>query len=572
MDVEYAPLPAIGVDPEAETTDEQRRRQQFLPPVPRTPSQPVSQVAATQPLPPLTSAPAARSEASGSGLVKSYAPGSPEYKAALGGAAPDAMPAVSPAPAKPASPPTPTALPPITGKAEMAAPSQPVQGSTMPAVGPQQKAYEDLSAQGQPKLSGWKKVLDVIGSIFPIGRSIETAIPGSPQNYDARLTNAAVRAAREQTVNKGEREERGAQENTRAGRQAFLDQNAEVAGEMTPFEKADFLATGKMPQKEPIQPIEKPHDVIKAYSDALAAGDEQKAAELLPRVKQFIENTQKAAKEPAETAKDKDISDYLEANKLADTAANREKARGAIAQRSKPEVDASDAKAIADAIAHGDQPPTTTGLYRNAAKVRAELAKQGFNLAQAESDWHATQKHLATLNGAQQERLRQAVSFTSDSLGIIEGLYDQWQKTGKTSQWKIFNKASLATAKQLPGEPGNIAHRLEAQINDLTSELGTVYKGGNSSTDESLKLAAKNLEADWNEKTFKDSIGQIRKNLEIRMNSIRHSQPAGVSANSPYIPSNEKPEKPTEPPREPREGMKWQQNKKTGEFREVPIA
>jgi len=280
-------------------------------------------------------------------------------------------------------------------------------------------------------------------------------------------------------------------------------------------------------------------DIVKEFSDALAKGDQGRIDALGPKVKQYVETTQKPQKEPAENAKDKDISDYIEANKLQDTAANREKARGAIAQRSKPEVNSTDAKDIAQAIMRGDQPPTTTGLYRNAALVRAELARGGYNLAQAESDWHATQKHLATLNGAQQERLRQAVSFTSDSLGIIEGLYNQWQKVGKTSGWKAFNSASLATAKQLPGDAGNIAHRLEAQINDLTAELGTVYKGGNSSTDESLKLAAQNLKSEWNEKTFKDAIGQIRQNLEIRQNSIRHSQPAGVSENSPYTPKGE---------------------------------
>jgi hypothetical protein len=62
-------------------------------------------------------------------------------------------------------------------------------------------------------------------------------------------------------------------------------------------------------------------------------------------------------------------------------------------------------KTLPNAIISGEQPPTLTGLYRNAAPVRAELARQHFNLQQAESDWKAVQKHLTTLNGAQQERL-----------------------------------------------------------------------------------------------------------------------------------------------------------------------
>jgi hypothetical protein len=129
--------------------------------------------------------------------------------------------------------------------------------------------------------------------------------------------------------------------------------------------------------------------------------------------------------------------------------------------------------------------------------------------------------------------LRQAISFTSDSLNIIDGLYDEWKKVGATSGIKLFNRAALAAAKQLPGEAGSVATRLEAQINDLTSELGTVYKGGNSSTDESLKLAAGNLSGDWNETTFKAALKQIHTNLKIRDNSIKNSQVAGASANKP---------------------------------------
>lgn len=197
-------------------------------------------------------------------------------------------------------------------------------------------------------------------------------------------------------------------------------------------------------------------------------------------------------------------------------------------------VSGDDAEAIADAIISGDQPPVLTGLYRNGAPVRAALARKGFDLTTADLDFKAIGKHLATLNGAQQERLRQAVSFTTDSLGLIEDLYAQWKKVGPNSGFRVFNKAGLASAKQLPGKAGEVASNLEAQINDLTSELGTVYKGGNSSTDESLKLATANLQADWNEQTFTRAISQIRKNLTIRSNSIKNSQAAGVSANTIY--------------------------------------
>lgn len=206
-----------------------------------------------------------------------------------------------------------------------------------------------------------------------------------------------------------------------------------------------------------------------------------------------------------------------------------------------------DPKAIADAIERGDQPPTLTGLYRQGPAVRAELARRKYNLTTATMDWQATQKHLSTLNGPQQERLRQAITFTSDSLDNIEHLYSEWQKYGAASGIKIFNRASLATAKNLPGKAGQAAQMLEAQINDLTSELGTVYKGGNSSTDESLRLAAGNLSGDWSPETFKRGVGQIRMNLKIRRNSIMNSEASGVSPNSPYAPHTQQPTPQTPP-------------------------
>jgi hypothetical protein len=200
-----------------------------------------------------------------------------------------------------------------------------------------------------------------------------------------------------------------------------------------------------------------------------------------------------------------------------------------------------DVSMIADAIVNGHQPPTTTGLYGKTAAVRAALERKGYDFTTAERDYKAVQKHLATLNGAQQERLRQAVTFTTDSLNVIDGLYNEWTQKGLNTRFKGLNKASLALAKQAGGEAGAAAQALEAQINDLASELGTVYKGGNSSTDESLRLAAENLKGDWNEATFKKAIGLIRKNLQIRSNSIATSAPQGVSPNSPYIPKGQRP-------------------------------
>lgn len=194
-----------------------------------------------------------------------------------------------------------------------------------------------------------------------------------------------------------------------------------------------------------------------------------------------------------------------------------------------------DAKDIADSIENGDQPPTLQGLYRNAGPVRAELARRGVPLAKMETDWKATQKYMSTLNGSQQVRLRQAVETASESLDKIDDLYKQLQAAAPTGGFKTWNKAVLAGAKQLPGKAGSLATNLEAQIADVTSELGNVYMGGNSPTDHALGLAGKQLSGDWNAQTFNDAIQQARANLRIRQNSITHGAPAGVSGDNAYF-------------------------------------
>ena len=204
------------------------------------------------------------------------------------------------------------------------------------------------------------------------------------------------------------------------------------------------------------------------------------------------------------------------------------------------------AKEIGDAIMRGEQPPIISGfgMAKIAGPLKSYLAKQGYNLKNAELDYRATEKHLATLNGTQQTKLRQAVTFASDSLSLVENLAKEWEGGG----FPLLNKARLAAAKSgaLGTKAQEIATQLETQISDLTSELGTVYKGGNSSTDESLKLAAKNLSADWSVPQLLSNVKLIRQNLTIRTNSINSTGVAGLSDSAAEPPKKEEPSKQTE--------------------------
>ena len=192
-----------------------------------------------------------------------------------------------------------------------------------------------------------------------------------------------------------------------------------------------------------------------------------------------------------------------------------------------------DIKAIGDQMISGKIPPVISNAYRKIApELQAYLAKNNFDQTAAEADWTATKKHLSSMNSTQQLRLGQAIEFTKESLPIIEDLASQWKAGG----FAPLSYAALKAAEQgaLGTKAQSMATRLNAQINDLTSELGTVYKGGNSSTDESLKLAAANLKGQWEESVLMDNINQIRKNLTLRENSMRNSGIAGLSNDSLY--------------------------------------
>lgn len=194
-------------------------------------------------------------------------------------------------------------------------------------------------------------------------------------------------------------------------------------------------------------------------------------------------------------------------------------------------------KNVAAGIVNGDQPPTTTGLYRYGAKVRSELEKNGFNLSHANLDWLATSASIKNLNSNQQNRLRQSVGMAIDLMPSIENLAQQWD-AGKYP-WLNQKERELAKAGLMEGKyPGiqSIATQLDSQIATLTADLGAAYMGGNSPTDHSLELAAKALNSDWSKQVLLDNIKLAKANLAIRRNSLS-LPPAGIDGGvNPYLP------------------------------------
>lgn len=213
-----------------------------------------------------------------------------------------------------------------------------------------------------------------------------------------------------------------------------------------------------------------------------------------------------------------DITEYEYAKKQGFTGTFMDFSAQQKAKATDP-AEADNVSAISDAIINGDQPPVTTGLYHYGPLVKADMAKKGFNFTKQNEDWTATQKRMSVMNSSKQLSLVSAVNQVDETLPLIEQLTTQWQGSG----FKPLNKANLELARQgvLGQEAQSLATRLSSAIADITSELGTVYKGGNASTDESLRLAAENLQADWSAETMLDNIKQIKQQLVYRKNSMK---------------------------------------------------
>lgn len=200
----------------------------------------------------------------------------------------------------------------------------------------------------------------------------------------------------------------------------------------------------------------------------------------------------------------------------------------------KPPEDDAEVTSVANAIMEGTQPPELRGAMKKNIAIRAKLQDNGFNLTHAQQDWEATKNWMKTANGNQQLKMRQALDNAYHQLDVIQDLAEKWKGGG----FPILNKGKIIAAKNglLGSDAQSLAQQMDAQINDLVSELSNVYMGGNSPTTPAMKLAAENLKSDFSEKTMMDSLNQLRNNLQIRSNSIKNSGPIGTTANNPYAP------------------------------------
>jgi len=228
------------------------------------------------------------------------------------------------------------------------------------------------------------------------------------------------------------------------------------------------------------------------------------------------------------------------ANAALDETKRHNKAMEARPVGGAPVASTSDVALAVQRMKDGTLPPMLPGrATKEYMATMAEAKRQGYDLATAATDWAATQKHIATLNGNQQTRLNQSINALPELLDTVDALAAKW----KGGRFPILNRANLAAAKNgaYGDQVATVARQLDSQIADITADLANVYMGGNSPTDHAIELASKSLSGDWSEKVLKDMVALARKNVTIRQNSIRNTGVQGASAGNQYAPAQAAP-------------------------------
>jgi len=148
-------------------------------------------------------------------------------------------------------------------------------------------------------------------------------------------------------------------------------------------------------------------------------------------------------------------------------------------------------------------------------------------------DITAETKYWQVQNDSKRTTIRTQLNTLAHTIPYTRTLIQQAKETIPDFSTAGFNKVTLAAAANLPGPRGVLARKLIAQIGDIGAEVGTLYMGGNSNTDESFRLAGQNLQADWSEEQLMGALDQIEMNTGIRLNAIKDVVPSKPSSNKP---------------------------------------
>lgn len=199
-----------------------------------------------------------------------------------------------------------------------------------------------------------------------------------------------------------------------------------------------------------------------------------------------------------------------------------------------------DAKAIADSIKSGKQPPDTAGLSRTVApRVRAMLANDGFDLTQAKLQYDAAHKQILSLNGPQMVRYVGLATSVDNTIDEVKQLAAQMDNIGIP----IANYAKAVAYTQAAGNTpqGQLVAKYVAAVNTLKEEFANLAQGGYAPTEAAWGLANQQINGNFGVKQLGASLDEVQRLIRYRIQGIPNINTLGPGAGNRYVPGVQQP-------------------------------
>lgn len=185
---------------------------------------------------------------------------------------------------------------------------------------------------------------------------------------------------------------------------------------------------------------------------------------------------------------------------------------------------------VADAIYEGKVAPEPTGYGMRGmwGQIVASLVRRhpDFNLEVKQGEWYGVKRSIASLNGPQQLRLRQALKTAPQALDNFESLVNQFEQVAPQFAQlplnRLVNKAGREWGAMGP-EAQHLAVQIATQTVDVQPELAQIIMAGGVPGERSLAMAEAMVRNDFAPTFIRDQIHTTRQNLSYRLNAINSS-------------------------------------------------
>jgi hypothetical protein len=194
---------------------------------------------------------------------------------------------------------------------------------------------------------------------------------------------------------------------------------------------------------------------------------------------------------------------------------------------------ADDGSLMGEAIINGLMSPNQLGtrMTQYNKPVFNYLAGKKYDMQKAQLDAFGVQRWMASLNGPQQTRLRQAIDATTGMLGQIRSYNQQLRGLVPRGSVAMINRASIGAAMNGAYGPqaADVAKKMSDQMALVGTELAQVMSGGYSPLDKALGDAGKVLDKTRSPQQIDATLDNLERDLGYRRNSILTAGPLTVS-------------------------------------------